>query len=168
MVVMLLPSTAETGITQERTACPSTCTVHAPHAAMPQAYLVPVMPSSSRSTHNNGISGSTSTSTCFPFTLSVAIACSLWLRCDRWVLQTRAAWTLARESGSPAPGSETGKYSFSDLALAAPGSRAASVSPLPLEGHHRLAPFGIVLDARNAERRSGLRILLQQDGGAAL
>ena len=44
---------------------------HAPQAAMPQPNLVPVRPSSSRRTHSNGMSGSTSTLTCFPFTLSV-------------------------------------------------------------------------------------------------
>ena len=46
-----------------RSASPArpSCTVQAPHCAMPQPYLVPVMPSVSRSTHSSGVSGSTST-----------------------------------------------------------------------------------------------------------
>src|SRR5262249_51635588 len=70
---MRLPSTADTGSTQERVGWPSTWTVHAPHIAIPQPYLVPVSPSSSRNTQSRGISGSTSTLTAFPFTLSFAI-----------------------------------------------------------------------------------------------
>ena len=46
-----------TGTTQERAASPSTCTVQAPQAATPQPNLVPVRPSSSRSTQSNGFSG---------------------------------------------------------------------------------------------------------------
>ena len=61
MVVIFLPSTALTGITQERTAAPSMCTVQAPHCATPQPYLVPVRPTCSRITHSSGVLGSTST-----------------------------------------------------------------------------------------------------------
>ena len=43
MVVMVLPSIARSGKMHERIATPSTCTVHAPHNAIPQPYLVPVM-----------------------------------------------------------------------------------------------------------------------------
>ena len=50
-----------TGNTQERVARPLTCTVQAPHWAMPQPYLVPVRPRVSRSTHNSGVPGSAST-----------------------------------------------------------------------------------------------------------
>ena len=42
MVVIFLPATAATGVTQERSGAPSTCTVQAPHCAMPQPNLVPV------------------------------------------------------------------------------------------------------------------------------
>ena len=62
MVVIFWPTAALTGITHERTAAPSTCTVHAPHCAMPQPYLVPVRPTCSRITHSSGVLGSTSTS----------------------------------------------------------------------------------------------------------
>ena len=58
MVVTFLPARLETGVTQERTACPLTWTVHAPHSAMPQPNFVPVMPSVSRRYHSKGISGS--------------------------------------------------------------------------------------------------------------
>ena len=61
MVVIFLPSTAATGIAQERIAAPSICTVHAPHCATPQPYLVPVRPTCSRSTQSSGVLGSTST-----------------------------------------------------------------------------------------------------------
>ena len=39
-------------MTQERIGVPSRCTVQAPHWAMPQPNLVPVMPRTSRSTHS--------------------------------------------------------------------------------------------------------------------
>ena len=42
MVRTFLPATLASGITQERTAAPSTCTAQAPQAAMPQPNLVPV------------------------------------------------------------------------------------------------------------------------------
>jgi hypothetical protein len=62
------------GRTQERTAWPSTCTVQAPHWAMPQPYLVPVRPSCSRITHRSGVSSSTSTSRALPLIVKRAIA----------------------------------------------------------------------------------------------
>src|SRR6516225_4856667 len=52
-----------------RTGLPSTCTVQAPHWAMPQPYFVPVMPSTSRNTHSSGVSPPTSTSCLVPLTL---------------------------------------------------------------------------------------------------
>src|SRR2546422_3895090 len=52
MVVMRLPAAAAIGVMHERTGLPSTCTVHAPHSAMPQPNFVPVIPSTSRSTHS--------------------------------------------------------------------------------------------------------------------
>src|SRR5678815_2547519 len=71
MVVIFLPSAALTGMTHERTGLPSICTVHAPHCAMPQPYLVPVKPSTSRNTHNSGVPPSTSTSCDAPLTVMV-------------------------------------------------------------------------------------------------
>src|SRR5215472_3454471 len=65
------------GVTQERVALPSMCTVQAPHSAMPQPNLVPVIPSTSRSTHKSGVSPSTSTVRSTPLILMVvAIATS--------------------------------------------------------------------------------------------
>ena len=61
MVVMFLPVTAATGVTQERVGWPSRWTVQAPHSAMPQPNLVPVSPITSRSTQSKGMSGGTST-----------------------------------------------------------------------------------------------------------
>ena len=40
------------GVMQERVGTPSTCTVQAPHSAMPQPNFVPVMPSTSRNTQS--------------------------------------------------------------------------------------------------------------------
>src|ERR1051325_3563490 len=74
MVVTFLPATAEIGVTQERTGWPSTCTVHAPHCAMPQPYLVPVRLRFSRTTHSSGTSGATSTCCGVPLTVSEIMA----------------------------------------------------------------------------------------------
>src|SRR5688500_5711517 len=52
MVVILLPATAETGVLQEGTGWPSTCTVHAPQSAAPQPNLVPIRPRLSRMTQS--------------------------------------------------------------------------------------------------------------------
>src|ERR1700719_2788240 len=60
MVVICLPATALTGTEQERIATPSIWTVQAPHWAMPQPYLVPVMPIVSRNTQSRGVVSSTS------------------------------------------------------------------------------------------------------------
>src|SRR5450755_1560922 len=67
MVVIFFPATVETGVTQDRAAAPSMCTVHAPQSAIPQPNLVPVMASVSRNTHSKGISGLTSTDCGLPF-----------------------------------------------------------------------------------------------------
>src|SRR4051812_45367682 len=84
----------------ERTAAPSTCTVQAPHWAMPQPYFVPVSPSCSRSTQSSGVASSTLTSTVRPFTLSVAIACASWTRTFTR-LHGGAMWSPAIFEGRP-------------------------------------------------------------------
>src|SRR5213083_2819646 len=73
MVVILLPAAAPSGVEQDRAACPFTCTVQAPHSAMPQPYLVPVMPRWSRRTHRRGVSRSASTDMGLPLTFRVII-----------------------------------------------------------------------------------------------
>src|SRR3954452_24951443 len=70
MVVTFWPDTEPIGVWQERTAWPFRCTVQAPQSALPQPNFVPVMPSVSRSTQSNGVSGATSTLVLFPFTLN--------------------------------------------------------------------------------------------------
>src|ERR1700691_3074262 len=70
IVVTFFPSARETGATQERTACPSICTVHAPHSAMPQPYFVPVRFNESRITHSKGVDGGSSTVTGLPLTVN--------------------------------------------------------------------------------------------------
>ena len=59
---MIMAAAALAGNEQERVATPSTCTVQAPHCAMPQPYLVPVRPTFSRIAQSSGVLGSTSTS----------------------------------------------------------------------------------------------------------
>ena len=74
MVVIDLPSAAETGKVQDRAGLPSTSTVQAPHWAMPQPYLVPVKPISLRIAQSKGISGSISRLYALPLIWSFAIA----------------------------------------------------------------------------------------------
>src|SRR5215475_5745892 len=74
MVVIFLLATEFNGTWQERVATPSMCTVQAPHWAMPQPYLVPVMPSVSRSTQRSGVRGSALAWTDLPLTLITAMA----------------------------------------------------------------------------------------------
>src|SRR3546814_6719914 len=58
---------------QLRTAWPSRCTVQAPQSPVPQPYLVPVRPSSSRRYHRRGVSGSPSNWRSTPLTLRLTI-----------------------------------------------------------------------------------------------
>jgi hypothetical protein len=71
MVTTLWPCTADTGVTQERVACPSICTVQAPQSAMPQPNFVPVSPTASRMAQSNGISGATSSVVALPLRVKV-------------------------------------------------------------------------------------------------
>src|SRR5262249_2054342 len=91
IVVTALSPTLSTGVWQERTAWPSRCTVQAPQSAWPQPSLVPVIPSTSRSTHSSGVSPSTSTSWGVPLIFNVkAMHASLWLGLIR---RSRPTWT---------------------------------------------------------------------------
>src|SRR6185312_10608205 len=71
IVVTARSPTTPTRRRHERTGLPSMCTVQAPHWAMPQPYLVPVIPSTSRNTQSSGVSPSTSMSCCAPLILMV-------------------------------------------------------------------------------------------------
>src|SRR5690606_8652621 len=73
MVLMRLPATADTGVTQERVGWPSTFTVQAPHRAMPQPYLVPVRLATSRQAQSSGISSATSSSWSLPLRLRLVM-----------------------------------------------------------------------------------------------
>src|ERR1700733_1235742 len=73
MVVIARLPTVPTARTQDRTGLPSRCTVQAPHWAMPQPYLVPVMPNTSRSTQSSGMSSGASKLLSSPLILSVGI-----------------------------------------------------------------------------------------------
>src|SRR5207247_9569163 len=71
MVVIFLPTARPACIKQDLTAAPSINTVQAPHWPIPHPYFVPVRPIESRSTHNNGVSGSASTEYWTPLTRRV-------------------------------------------------------------------------------------------------
>src|SRR5689334_16365860 len=73
MVVIFLPTAALTGNEHERIGWPSMWTVHAPHWATPQPYLVPVSPACSRIAQSSGWSGSTSRSSVFPLMFSFMV-----------------------------------------------------------------------------------------------
>src|SRR5439155_26655902 len=74
VVVICLPTAALTGITQERIALPSMCTVQPPHCPRPQPYLVPVRPTCSRIAHSRGVLESTLTSSDLPLIVKRAMA----------------------------------------------------------------------------------------------
>src|SRR5262249_19211982 len=92
MVTTFRPWTADTGMEHDRTVSPSTWTVQAPQAAMPQPYLVPVSPNSSLTAHSSGVSGSTPAFTGLPFK-SNAITITL-LRADSNHVEATAASPL--------------------------------------------------------------------------
>src|SRR5262245_13486970 len=71
MVVTFFPATLDTGVTHDRVASPSTCTVHMPQTDMPQPYLVPLRLRMSRITHRSGMSAGASTVVALPFTVSL-------------------------------------------------------------------------------------------------
>src|SRR3989442_1943706 len=73
MVVICLLPAAATGVTQERIGRPSSCTVQAPHSAMPHPNFVPVRPMTSRSTQSSGISPGASTVWDVPLMLNVTM-----------------------------------------------------------------------------------------------
>src|SRR5262249_49763681 len=70
MVVTCLPAAAESGITQDATACPSSSTQHAPHCPSPQPYLVPVRSSSWRRQSSSVRSASTFSTRGRPLTVT--------------------------------------------------------------------------------------------------
>src|SRR5690349_19184767 len=99
MVVTLLPATAETGITQERIASPSRCTVHAPHCASPQPKCGLVIFRSPRSAYRSGMPGSALIVTARPSTENLMRAMKPPLGRPR----TRAAkFGVATRSAAPA------------------------------------------------------------------
>src|SRR3990172_6599581 len=106
MVVIARPSTVSTGVTQERAAVPSMCTVQAPHWEIPQPYFVPVRPRLSLRTQRRGVEGSTSTSCRLPLTV-IAIIAVPPLRKDGGDGSTFLGGSVALVTGaSPAWGAE--------------------------------------------------------------
>jgi hypothetical protein len=67
---MLFPTTFSSAVLQERIASPFDSTVQEPQNPRPQPNLVPVIPSSSRNTHNSGVSGDELTECALPLIVS--------------------------------------------------------------------------------------------------
>src|ERR1041384_3912764 len=106
MVVTDLPATSLMLVWQERTALPSTCTVHAPHRPEPQPNLVPVSLRCSRTTQSNGVLASTSTLAAVPLTVNATAMRFLpWVMVDaRRVAplsgtNAQSIWTLLTKAG---------------------------------------------------------------------
>src|SRR6266704_3454420 len=74
MVVIFLPATAESGMTQERTGSPSRCTVHAPHCARPQPKCGLLILRSLRSAYRSGMFGSALSVNGLPSTANLMLA----------------------------------------------------------------------------------------------
>src|SRR5579864_3382733 len=70
--MIFFPTAALTWVLHDRTAEPSSSTVHAPHWPSPQPYLVPVSSRRSRKTFSRVSSGATSTVCSFPLTKRVS------------------------------------------------------------------------------------------------
>src|SRR5262249_36160196 len=82
MVVISEVPMLSIGVMQERVGSPLTCTVQAPHNAIPQPNFVPVRPRTSRNTQSSGVSPSTSTLCVFSLTLMAkAMALSFSIIC---------------------------------------------------------------------------------------
>ena len=137
MVSTFWSAAADTGTEQERTGSPFRCTVQAPHWAMPQPNFGPFTSSTSRSTHNRGISGSTSTLCLLPLTVSSIMESPLvWMAGGFLKIAEAAAPSLpdhARRSPWFLSGSDRIRLPVAaKIALASAGASGASgVSPSP-------------------------------------
>src|SRR5260221_6758976 len=146
IVVMRRPVTAESGVWQLRTGLPSTCTVHAPHSAMPQPNLVPVMSRKSRSTQRSGVSASASTETGLPLTLSGVMRASPLGYLGLGELERRVVAAVLR------PGDEFARIVSPELAHLRIGGDG---------GVHQLAAFA--LDLADVNVQYGFGVLAQAD-----
>src|SRR5688572_32921430 len=73
MVSTERPAQSSASVRQERCGSPSTSTAQAPHSPSSQPCLVPVRPSSSRSTSSSVLYGANETSAGSPFTLRLTL-----------------------------------------------------------------------------------------------
>ena len=82
-MVTAKPATSDTRVWHENARLPSMCTMQAPHSPVPQPNLVPVSLSSSRITHNSGVSAGACERAGLPLTVkSNAMAAStemIWI-----------------------------------------------------------------------------------------
>src|SRR3954469_1878914 len=126
--------TLDSGRTQLRVGTPSRCTVHAPQAAMPQPYLVPVRPSCSRSTHSSGVSGSASNSRGAPLTWILAMLVS-----PSWVLGACGMGSGQRvgpDAAGPVPGVHAFEFGGPRRHAARAGDDAPGVAGVLVDAGH--------------------------------
>src|SRR3954464_11140806 len=101
MVVICDLPRLSTGVTQDRVAMPSICTVQAPHWAIPQPNFVPVMPSTSRNTQRSGMSAGASNDFCSPLIVSLFMRDPMYgrnARHDFYVRTLQAVGTLRHQT----------------------------------------------------------------------
>jgi len=94
--VIRFPATLDTGVTHDRVASPSTCTVHMPQTDMPQPYLVPLrlkdVADDPQKRHVRGAS----TVVALPFTVSL-----MGMASDS--TKARGPWRLAKAARAAPP-----------------------------------------------------------------
>ena len=157
-----LPRTDSSGVTHERTALPSTCTVQAPQAATPQPNLVPVRPSRSRSAHSSGICGSASSSGRARDAPLTTISTPLLAGAADCARALRIRPAMLRPAQPPA-GSARPSHACSDRSR----GRTATVRPSALRHRRRTTVLYGLLDASGSCSQAARRRLPPASSTAA-
>src|SRR5215207_7657718 len=150
IVVTRLPAAADSGTEHERIGFPSRWTVHAPHCAMPQPNLVPVMFMTSRSTQRSGISGAAETVRRVPLTMSQVgdtggLLSGRGMRGCRgsalgWGLGPLASMLRHGDYGSFRPSSaDDARHELRDIPTGEPSTREIREHPAPLDRSRQIA-----------------------------
>jgi hypothetical protein len=146
-----LPTTLDTGVMQDRIGRPSRCTVHAPHSATPQANLVPVSPTTSRSTHKRGMSSGTSSSCSRPLITNFGIASPIGnggCATDQFDTKFNDGSTLGRCPRTTYPETRPGTCRHRQFRVL--GNRAVAV-----ESHDPVVLHGCIVRINQGKRQLG-------------
>src|SRR5712671_6600540 len=127
-----------------RVGAPSTCTVHAPHSAMPQPNFVPVMRSTSRSVHSSGVSSGTSAFMVLPLTFNAGIGTSGHAVACLWVVNPGPSPSRLKAREDRARRRGTARRDLSAIVRPLPRVSWAS-GPDVDDGQARLQTFGAQL-----------------------